>query len=151
MQEILRLVINRIQGGIEGFLAGDGEAGFPHHLDALAESLDGYAELEARRWAAAKNNDALLKRRATIQANSGSTSVAEVMYSLAKEDATQESFFRAGGSKGHNPVCPSPCDVGHQTQLADDGSQMPQDSSLKIQKKGKKYWRIRRNGKDNKG
>ena len=97
-QEMARMTGNRILGGLEAMFAGDMVAAVPHLLDAYFAITNFGAEVEARRWASAKNSDALLRRRRAVETRTATSSVADAMYGFAKSDSVRENFFRTGGS-----------------------------------------------------
>jgi hypothetical protein len=95
MQEVFRENSNRKLGSLEALFAGDIEVAVQHFLDAYFVSTHQAAEMEAKRWAAFKGNDALVRRRAAVQ-----QSTVDIMFAISKKESTQNNFFLAGGSSG---------------------------------------------------
>jgi hypothetical protein len=102
VQEIYRESVNRIQGGLEALFSSDPQAAAQHFLDALLVLTHQMADMEARRWAANTNSDALLQRRAAIQQGAGGSAVRDVMYALSKKESSMQNFFHHTGSGGQH-------------------------------------------------
>jgi hypothetical protein len=98
LQQVMMDSANRIWGGLENLHHNDLDQGGRHFYDAGYVLMHWASEIEARRRAAGRNNDIMLRRRYELTRAISMSSVEDQMYMMAKRDQARNDFFRKGGS-----------------------------------------------------